>query len=156
MIGVYTNVLACCYIDDAGDVEARRQREAARRLIESGKTLMVCKTVLPELEWVMRGYYRFTPGQIAGALHDLLDFPHVQVEDRESVVDALSHYGKGLYFADAMHHAAYRQCKAMSSFDDRRFARGAKRLGLIPTVVVPAYLAASGAVGAAERVSEYI
>lgn len=137
MIGIDTHVLARYYVEDSGDAEAIRQRKAARRLLESGKDLMVCKTVLLELEWVMRGYYQFTPEQISGVIRHLLAFAHVEVEDREAVVDALSHYGRGLDFADAMHHAAYRHCKSMASFDDRRFARRAKRLGLIPAVTLP-------------------
>jgi hypothetical protein len=57
MIGLDTNVLARYYVDDKADAEADRQRMAARRLIESGQPLMVCKTVILELVWVMRGYY---------------------------------------------------------------------------------------------------
>ena len=53
MIGLDTNVLARYYIDDHTDAEAQRQRVAARRLIESGQPLMVCKSVILELEWVM-------------------------------------------------------------------------------------------------------
>ena len=33
------------YVEDASDREAERQRAAAFRLLESGKPLMVCKTV---------------------------------------------------------------------------------------------------------------
>ena len=55
MIGLDTNVLARYHIEDATDDEAEPQREAARRLIESGQPLMVSKTVLLELEWLMRG-----------------------------------------------------------------------------------------------------
>ena len=61
MIGLDTNILARYYIDDKSDSEAQKQQVIARTVIESGKELMVCKTVLLELEWVMRGYYRFTP-----------------------------------------------------------------------------------------------
>ncbi len=57
MIGLDTNILARYYIQDEGDEEAEKQHLAACRLIESGQPLMVCKTVLLELEWVMRGYY---------------------------------------------------------------------------------------------------
>lgn len=44
MIGLDINVLARYYIDDEADAEAQRQRLAARRLIESGQTLMVSKS----------------------------------------------------------------------------------------------------------------
>jgi len=34
-------------------------------------------------------------------------------------------------------HAGYRDCDGMASFNDRKFARRAKRMGLVPTVMVP-------------------
>lgn len=137
MIGLDANVLARYYIQDKADTEAQRQHEAARSLIESGKPLMVCKTVLLELEWVMRGYYGFSAEEISAAFSHLLALEHVQTEDRSSVVQALSHMAGGLDFADAMHLAAYRECAEMASFDDRKFARRAQRLNLAPRVFVP-------------------
>jgi len=137
MIGLDTNVLARYYIEDEVDAESVKQREAAKRLIESGKPLMVCKTVLLEFEWVMRGYYHFRPVQIEAVLRHLLSLPHIHVEDRGIVKQAMSNYAEGLDFADALHHAAYAQCESMASFDDRKFSRKAKRLGLKPKVDVP-------------------
>lgn len=137
MIGLDTNVLARYYIEDDSDAESRRQREAARNLLESGKTLMVSKTVLLELEWLMRGYYGIAPAAALKVLRHIISQPQFQIEDREGVNAALAHCEAGLEFADALHHASYRQCKTMASFDDRRFARRAKRLGLVPTVMIP-------------------
>jgi predicted nucleic-acid-binding protein len=137
VIGLDTNVLARYYIQDDADTEAKKQREAARRLMESGKPLMVCKTVLLELEWVMRGYYKFSRAQIAEVLNHILALPQVTVEDRAGIVQALSHGEAGLELADALHHASYRDCDSMASFDDKQFARRAKRMGLAPRVVVP-------------------
>lgn len=137
MIGLDTNVLVRYYIQDEGDAEATKQREAARRLMESGGPLMVCKTVLLELEWVMRGYYKFSTAQIAGVINHLLALPQVTVEDRESIVQALSHCQAGLELADALHHASYRGCDSVASFDDKQFAQRARRMGLTPRVVVP-------------------
>lgn len=137
MIGLDTNVLARYYVEDAGDREALKQREAARRLIESGKPLMVCKTVLLELEWVMRGYYGFSAAEIARVMNHILQLPQVTVEDRASVVKALSHCEAGLEFADALHHASYRDCDGVASFDDKTFARRVRRMGLAPAVNVP-------------------
>jgi hypothetical protein len=39
----------------------------------------------------------------------------------------------GIDFADALHHASYRSCDSVATFDDRKFARWAKKLGLAPT-----------------------
>ncbi|MES0875262.1 type II toxin-antitoxin system VapC family toxin [Sinimarinibacterium thermocellulolyticum] len=134
LIGLDTNVLARYYVEDATDAEATRQRFAARRLIESGVPLKVCKTVLLELEWVLRGYYRFSATDIAAVFAHLLGRRHIEIEDRNRVEQALRNYASGLDFADALHHASYGDCASMASFDDRRFARRAKRLGLMPSV----------------------
>ncbi|MDR1968018.1 MAG: type II toxin-antitoxin system VapC family toxin [Burkholderiaceae bacterium] len=137
MIGLDTNVLARYYIDDDADMQAQRQRLAARRLIESGQPLMVSKSVILELEWVMRGYYGFTPAQVTSVVQHLLAQAHIKLEDRASVEQALSNCQAGLDFADALHHASYRSCASIASFDDKKFARRAKRLGLAPAIVVP-------------------
>lgn len=137
MIGLDTNILARYYVQDAADQEALRQREAARKLIESGQPLMVAKSVVLELEWVMRGYYGFTPEQIAIAVGHLLSLSHVHIEDREAIMQAVSHAAAGLDFADALHLASYRDCASVASFDDRKFARRAARLNLAPKVSVP-------------------
>lgn len=136
MIGLDTNVLARYYIDDDTDAEAARQRQAAQRLIESGNALLVGKTVLLELEWVMRGYYSFEPAEVSGVLRHLLSLPNVEIEDRNAVQRAVESHAAGLDFADALHHASYRQCDGMATFDDRRFARRARRLGLLPSVTL--------------------
>ena len=134
MIGLDTNVLARYYIDDAGEAQAQRQRVAARRLIESGQPLMVSKTVVLELEWVMRGYYGFSQPEVATVLRHLLGMHHVTIEDRDVVEQALSNCDAGIDFADALHHASYRVCDSVATFDDRKFARRAKKLGMAPAV----------------------
>ena len=137
MIGLDTNVLARYYIEDQSDAEAARQRAAARRLIESARPLMVCKTVILEFEWIMRGYYGFSQAEVVSVLRHLLGLPHLTIEDRSTVEQALLHCDAGLDLADALHHASYRACASMASFDDRKFARRVKKLALVPRVVVP-------------------
>lgn len=136
MIGLDTNILARYYIEDDADAEAQRQRLAARRLIESGQPLMVSKSVILELEWVMRGYYGFSRSEVASVLRHILEQPHIGVEDHEVVEQALSSTEAGIEFADALHHASYRSCDSVATFDDRKFARRAKKLGLAPAVMV--------------------
>ncbi|MEJ7668224.1 MAG: type II toxin-antitoxin system VapC family toxin [Casimicrobiaceae bacterium] len=137
MIGLDTNVLARYLIEDAADTEAQRQREAARRLIESGESLFVPRTVVLELEWVMRGYYSFTGDQCARAMQSLLAMRQLHFEDRPMVELAVDRYATGMDFADALHHAACRACTLMATFDDRRFARRVRALKLAPGVGVP-------------------
>lgn len=137
MIGLDTNILARYYIEDEDDKEATHQRLAAQRLIESGKPLMVAKTVMLEFEWVMRGYYHFEAAEIVTVFKHLLTLPQITLEERNVVEQAIASFEQGLDFADALHHASYRDCEAMASFDDRKFARRAKRLGLVPRVIIP-------------------
>ncbi len=58
----------------------------------------------------------------------------VPAEFDPAVELAISNSAAGLDFADALHHASSRDCTRMASFDDRRFVRRAKRLGLTPPV----------------------
>lgn len=136
MIGLDTNVLARYYIEDEADREAQRQRLVARRLVESGQPLMVSKSVVLELEWVMRGYYGFSQAEVASVLRHLLDQAHISIEDRGAVEQALSNCNAGIDFADALHHASYKSCDSVATFDDRKFARRAKKLALAPAVMV--------------------
>lgn len=137
MIGLDTNVLARYYIDDEEDSEAQKQQLAAKALIESGKALKVSKTVMLEFEWVLRGYYRFTVDEIIKVFRHLLGQSHIEIENRSEIERAISGLEDGLDFADALHHANYQDCEAMASFDDRKFARRVKRLGLAPRVIIP-------------------
>lgn len=135
--GLDTNILARYYVDDATDAATQAQRQRARAVMESGKPLAVCKTVLLELEWVLRGFYGFGVAEVQQVLAHLLAQPHIHVEDRVAVTRALANHAAGLDFADALHHASYADCKAMLTFDDRRFARRSTRLNLQPSVSLP-------------------
>jgi len=59
------------------------------------------------------------------------------VEDREEIEAALSHCRNGIDFADALHLAASKSCTELLTFDDRGYARRAKKLRLKPPVRVP-------------------
>ena len=135
--GLDTNVLARYYVSDAGDAKSTAQRETARRLIESGRPLAVSKTVLLELEWVLRGYYGFAREEVAQVFAHLMAQPGIHVQDRPTVERALAAHASGLDFADALHHASYAECADMATFDDRGFVRRARRLGLMPSVGLP-------------------
>ena len=137
MIALDTNVLARFYVDEEGDPQSARQRRIALRIMQSRPSLFVPRTVVLELEWVMRGLYGFGPVAIADALEHLLGLANVTVEDRDLIQAALGNMRDGLDFADAVHLAASHRCSGMLTFDARRFARGASRLGLKPRCSVP-------------------
>lgn len=137
MIGLDTNILARYYIDDESDAESLKQRHIARSLVEGGETLRVCKTVLLEFEWVMRGYYGIGREDVITVFSHLLALPHVVVEDRSAVESAFQALREGFDFADALHHASYGACQTVMTFDDKKFARKARRKGWLPVVQVP-------------------
>ncbi len=135
MIGLDTNVLARYYVVSP-DVPSQKQSALARKLIESGKRLYVSKSVLLELEWVLRGYYKSPVADVLTVLRHLQAIPNVEVEDRLGVELAVNALADGFDFADALHHASYRQCASVATFDDRKFARRATTRGWKPMVKV--------------------
>lgn len=112
MIALDTNILARFCVDDPNDPEAAKQRPLAHRLVVDSPRLFVPLTVILELEWVLRAFYQFS-------------------------ADALDLHAQGLDFADALHLLASAHCSEFATFDGRRFARRANRLGVRPAVTVP-------------------
>lgn len=137
MIALDTNILARFYVKDPTDPEAAKQSPIARRLLTESTQVFVPLTVVLELEWVLRAFYGFAAGDFVRVVTHLLGLPNVQVEEWSRISDALVLHSDGLDFADALHLLASSHCIEFMSFDDRRFARRAGRLGLAPTVVVP-------------------
>lgn len=90
-----------------------------------------------ELEWVLRAFYGFAARDFVQVVRHLLGLPNVTVEEWPRIIDALAWHSRGLDFADALHLQASAHCTEMMSFDDRRFARRAGRLGITPAVVMP-------------------
>ena len=133
MIALDTNVLARYYVASS-DAPSQKQSAAARKLLESGKSLFVSKTVVLELEWVLRGYYKSPPQDVLAVLTHLLGMPNLQVEDRVAVELATTALGDGFDFADALHHASSRHCSSVATFDDQRFPRRASAKGWKPPV----------------------
>ena len=62
---------------------------------------------------------------------------HLPVEDRDEIETALGHCRSGIDFADALHLAASKACTELLTFDDRGYARRARKLRLKPPVRVP-------------------
>jgi predicted nucleic-acid-binding protein len=111
MIGLDTNVLARYYVASS-DALTSKQAELSRTLIDSGQPICIGKTVLLELEWILRGHYEFKLPQVRSVFEHLLSLPHALIEDRLSLEAALAscQRGRGLDFADAYHHASYSAC----------------------------------------------
>ena len=131
MRAVDTNILARFYLHD----DAAQGRIAASVL--SAGDIFVPKTVILELEWVLRYVAEQPENKVIECLAHLIALPGITVEDRDEIEAALGHYRNGVDFADALHLAASKACSEMLTFDDRGYARRARRLRLKPTVRVP-------------------
>jgi len=127
---VDTNVLARYYLRD-DPVQSPR----AARILAAGD-VFVPKTVVLELAWVLRSVAQQPLDKVASCLAHLMALPGVTLEDHEQLETALDHCRRGVDLADALHLAASHACTEMLTFDDRRYARRATRLGLRPPVRV--------------------
>jgi predicted nucleic-acid-binding protein len=128
---VDTNILARFYLqDDAA------QGRMATSVLAAGD-VFVPKTVILELEWVLRYVAEQPESKVIECLAHLIALPEITVEDRDEVEAALSHCRKGIDFADALHLAASKGCSELLTFDDRGFARRARKLRLKPPVQMP-------------------
>ena len=127
-----TNILARYYVQDEP-----RQGAIATRIMTGEPELFVSRTVVAELEWVLRGYYEIKPDRIHAVLTHLLGLGNVTIEQADAVETALRYYQQGIDFTDALHLASSQHCSMLLTFDDRKFARRARRLGLKPPVTVP-------------------
>lgn len=131
MRAVDTNILARYYLHDDA-----RQSRIAQDIIAAGD-LFIPKTVILELEWVLRAVAAQPAAKVLACLAHLISLPGIVVEDREQVEVAIRHGERGINFADALHHAASDQCTELLTFDDRGYARRAERHRLRPPVRVP-------------------
>jgi predicted nucleic-acid-binding protein len=125
---VDTNVLVRYYLrDDAA------QARLAEKVLSAGD-VFVPKSVVLELEWVLRSVAEQPAGKVLDCLAHLIALPGITVEDYEQVETALRNCREGIDFADALHHAASHACDELLTFDDRRYVRRATRLGFKPPV----------------------
>ena len=102
-----------------------------------GLALLV-QTVILELEWVSRYVANQLEKKVIECLAHLIALPGITVEDRDEIEAALGYCRDGIDFADALHLAANKACAELLTFDDRGYARLARRLRPTPPVQVPA------------------
>ena len=111
MIAVDTNLLVRILTND-DPVQARR----AVKILESDN-IYIPKTVLLETEWVLRHAYKIGRSNIIIGFQKLLGLPNVNVEDPDSIYQAISWYEDKFDFADALHLASSRRCIRFATFD---------------------------------------
>jgi len=129
MTALDTNVLVRILThDDAG------QSERAAAFIRRQDRVYILKTVLLEIEWVLRSSYEFDREAILLGLRSLLSAANFQIEDENAVLQALEWYEKGMDFADALHLASAGEME-FATFDGS-LRRTAGKLGIGRVVAI--------------------
>lgn len=130
MVTLDTNVWVS-YLTNDDEFQARR----ALKLLELSEAVLMPKTVLLELEWVLRAAYRVNPADIHRSLLHILGLPMVVAECAGQMAAALDYYAQGFDFADALHLASSDTVQTVYTFDEQ-FGRKGKHT-LPPVKVVP-------------------
>ena len=116
MIALDTTVLVrCLTLDDPAQVPA------AKALLAHRDGVFVAKSVLLELEWVLRAAYKLPRTTIHAALGKLLGLQNLSAENPGQVSQALDGYARGLDFADALHLFASPVDEGLFTFDEQFF-----------------------------------
>lgn len=131
MRAVDTNILVRFYLHDDAT-----QGRIATDVLARGE-VFVPKTVILELEWVLRYVAEQPEDKVMDCLAHLIALPGVTVEDRDEIEAAINQCRKGIDFADALHLAASKSCSELLTFEDRGYARRARKLRLKPPVRIP-------------------
>jgi predicted nucleic-acid-binding protein len=126
VIAVDTNVLVRVVTADDP-----RQTRKALDLLRREASVFVSKTVLLELEWVLRAAYRLGRERILEIFRGLAELSNVDLEDEASVSRAIDLFANGLDFADGLHLASAGTRRFVSF--DAPLRRRARRLG-VPNV----------------------
>lgn len=112
MIALDTNVLVRYVTNDDP-----RQAAQAVRLLSRPDDVFVPKTVLLELERVLRAVYNVPRSDVTRVFKHILGLPNVVVEATEEVAEALRAFDHGFDFADALHLAASQRADTFHTFD---------------------------------------
>lgn len=126
-----TNLLVRYYTQD-DPAQARR----ALAWLENNAPCFVPLSVVQELYWVLENCYEMAASNVLSVVDHLCSSPAFVVESGAMVRRAIQVARQGVEFSDALHWALSGACEGLATFDDRRFARKAKKLALQPIVVV--------------------
>jgi predicted nucleic-acid-binding protein len=122
VIAVDTNVLVRIITRD-DPVQAHIAQDRLR-----SEVLWIAKTVVQELEWVLRYARQYPRAQILAAFQRMLEVGTIEFEDRAAVEAALVGYANGMDLSDALHLASCGSARTLVTFD-RAFCARAPVLG---------------------------
>jgi len=112
MTAVDTNILVRIVVNDDPAQSAR-----AAAFLRQQDRIFVAKTVLLEIEWVLRNGYGLRRHEVLAILQNILGMGNAVVEDEAEVAQAMRWYERGMDFADSMHIAAAGPDCSFATFD---------------------------------------
>ena len=128
MTAIDTNILLRVITRDD-----EQQAERAVAFLEEQEQIFLPKTVLLEVEWVLRSTYKFARGEVLSALRAVVSIGNAEVEDAAAVVQAIDWYEQGMDFADGLHIASSGRQPRFASFDTA-LQRKALRLAIAEVI----------------------
>ena len=129
MLGIDTNVLVRFLLRD-DEAQFQKANKLIQREVSGGQGVLVSQLVLLETEWVLRSRYGFSKIQLLEVIASLLDTRDIQLEDEQSVEEAIYQWKEAnADFADCLIAARHRRlgCSATATFD----ARAVKLTGFV-------------------------
>lgn len=131
MIVLDTNVWVR-YVTNDDHLQAQR----AFKLLERADAVFLPKTIVLELEWVLRAVYGLKPAAIQQSLLHILGLPMVSAEAPGQIAAALDYHAQGYDFADALHLAASEGAQALYTFDKNFVLKGKHAVPVVKGVPV--------------------
>jgi predicted nucleic-acid-binding protein len=125
MTALDTNVLVRIITNDD-----RAQAARAAAFLLAQERVFVPKTVMLELEWVLRSAYRSEPSAVVSAFREIMKVSNVEIEDEAAVTQAIEWHERGMDFADALHVASAGSALKFATFDNRLRGR-LRRMGVV-------------------------
>ena len=121
MIAIDTNILVRIVTND----DPEQTQRAAKLLLH--QPIFITKTVILELEWMLRYTYELERTMILITLQKIIATHNFTVEQSSVIEQALQWYEQGMDFADALHLAGSLQADKFVSFD-KKLLKKAKSL----------------------------
>ena len=129
MIVLDTNVWVR-YVTNDDHLQARR----ALHLLECAEAVFLPKTVVLELEWVLRAVYGLDTAAIQRSLLHILGLTMVIAESPGQIATALDYHAQGFDFADALHLAASEASQTFYTFDKSIVLKGKHTVPIVKGV----------------------
>ena len=128
MIAVDTNLLVRLMTED-DPAQAQRAAKIMQR-----DEIFIPKSVMLEMEWVLRHAYGIDRDTICTGFQKLMGLPNVSVEDWQAVFQAILWYRSGFDFADALHLSSSGHADKFVTFD-KDFAKKALEVKAIDVIL---------------------